>query len=94
MDGKQCSAGGRELRGASTCGTVGGVFWKKLAGDLLIQGLEVEGSSSQARCQDNGGWALAVQMSFNQVPFDDDEHEYCVWGNNSFLCSRVSFVKM
>lgn len=33
-------------------------------------------------------------MNFNHMLSDDDEDEYCVWGSDSFLCSRFSFVKM
>lgn len=32
-------------------------------------------------------------MCFNQMPFDDAEDECCMWGKDSFLCSRFSFVK-
>lgn len=39
------------------------------------------------------GRMLDVQMRFNQMPFDDAEDECFMWGNDSFLCSRFSFVK-
>ena len=98
--GNQSSAERRELRGASLCGSVSGVSWRVgWWGDGLIQGAEAKDPGSQTGCQDNGEdahWMCrrALTKGFNQVPFDDDENEFCVWGNDSFLCSRFSSVKM
>lgn len=93
----------RKLGAASLCGSVSGVSWRKPGwgggGDWLIQGAEAEDPISQTGCQDDGEdarWMCrrALTKGFNQVPFDDDENESCVRGNDSFLCSRFSSVKM